>query len=42
MVFFKDDQNHEICVVTNLMSVSAEEIANMYKARWGIEVFSVG
>jgi Transposase DDE domain len=39
MVFFKDDQNREIRVVTNLMNVSAEVIANMYKARWGIEVF---
>jgi Transposase DDE domain len=39
MVFFKDDQNREIRVVTNLMNVSAEAIANMYKARWGIEVF---
>jgi hypothetical protein len=39
MVFFKDDQNREIHVVTNLMNVSAEAIANMYKARWGIEVF---
>ncbi|MGE7623529.1 transposase [Viridibacillus sp. NPDC096237] len=39
MVFFKDDQNREIRVVTNLMSISAEDIANMYKARWGIEVF---
>jgi hypothetical protein len=39
MVFFRDDKNREIRVVTDLMNVSAESIATMYKARWEIEVF---
>jgi IS4 transposase len=39
MVFFKDDKNREVRVVTNLMNVSAEAIANMYKSRWEIESF---
>ncbi len=39
VVFFKDDNGNEIRVVTNVMGVSPEAIANMYKARWGIELF---
>ncbi|WP_100330123.1 IS4 family transposase [Bacillus xiapuensis] len=39
VVFFKDDEGREVRVVTSLRHVSAEEIANMYKARWGIETF---
>ncbi len=39
VVFFQDDHGHEIRVVTNLLHVSAEQIATIYKARWGIEVF---
>jgi hypothetical protein len=39
VVFFQDDHGHEIRVVTNLLHVSAEQIAAIYKARWGIEVF---
>ena len=39
VVIFKDDYGHEIRVVTNLKHLSAEQIADLYKARWGIEVF---
>ncbi|WP_438351989.1 IS4 family transposase [Paenibacillus sp. FA6] len=39
VVMFKDNNQNEIRVVTNLMHVSVEQIADMYKARWGIEVF---
>lgn len=39
IVFFHDDHGNEIRVVTNLMHVSAEQVAEIYKARWGIEVF---
>jgi hypothetical protein len=39
VVFFQDDYGNEIRVVTNLLHVSAEQIAAIYKARWGIEVF---
>lgn len=39
VVMFKDNNQNDIRVVTNLMHVSAEQIADMYKARWGIEVF---
>ncbi|WP_311764964.1 transposase, partial [Paenibacillus agricola] len=36
---FNDSHGNEIRVVTNLMHLSAEQIAGMYKSRWGIEVF---
>lgn len=39
VVTFCDNEGHTIRVVTNVMDVSAEEIANMYKARWAIESF---
>ena len=39
VVIFKDNNGNEIRVATNLMQISAEQIAEMYKARWGIEVF---
>lgn len=39
IVIFKDDYGNEIRVATNLKHLSAEQIADMYKARWGIEVF---
>ncbi|MFT8322198.1 MAG: IS4 family transposase [Bacillus sp. (in: firmicutes)] len=39
VVFFKDDYGNEMRVVTNLMNVSPEIIADMYKARWRIETF---
>lgn len=39
IVFFKDDDGNEMRVVTNLMNVAPEVIADMYKARWGIETF---
>lgn len=39
VVLFHDDKGREIRVVTNLRNVSAEKIADMYKARWSIEVF---
>lgn len=39
VVTFSDNDGNTIRVVTNVMDVSAEEIANMYKARWAIESF---
>nr|WP_232229174.1 IS4 family transposase [Paenibacillus zanthoxyli] len=39
VVFFQDDHGNEIRVATNLLHLSAEQIAAIYKARWGIEVF---
>lgn len=39
IVFFLDDRGKEPCVVTNLMMLSAEAIANIYKERWKIESF---
>ena len=39
VVMFQDNRGREIRVVTNLLHLSAEKIAEMYKARWGIEVF---
>ncbi|MCU6708093.1 transposase [Paenibacillus sp. J5C_2022] len=39
VVIFKDDYGHEIRVATNLKHPSADQIADMYKARWGIKVF---
>lgn len=39
VVFFTDQDGREMRVVTSLMTVSAEDIAAMYKARWGIESF---
>lgn len=39
VVIFQDFEGREIRVVTDLMQVTAEQIAHMYKARWQIEVF---
>ena len=39
VVFFTDHEGREIRVVTSLLHMSAEAIAAMYKARWGIESF---
>ncbi|WP_442953154.1 transposase [Paenibacillus sp. IHB B 3084] len=39
VVIFRDFEGREIRVVTDLMQVTAEQIAQMYKARWQIEVF---
>jgi hypothetical protein len=39
VVIFDDGHGHKIRVVTNLMAITAEEIAHMYKARWQIELF---
>ncbi|MEK3725874.1 IS4 family transposase [Paenibacillus sp. FSL H8-0034] len=39
VVIFRDFEGREIRVVTNLMQVTPEQIAQMYKARWQIEVF---
>ncbi|HHY71915.1 MAG TPA: IS4 family transposase [Bacillus bacterium] len=39
VVFFKDDYGNEMRVVTNVVDVAPEVIADMYKARWRIETF---
>jgi transposase len=39
VVQFMDYEGKEIHVVTSLMNITAEEIANMYKSRWAIETF---
>ncbi|AWE06487.1 IS4 family transposase [Lysinibacillus sp. 2017] len=39
IVEFTDHEGKEIRVVTNLMDITAEEIAGMYKSRWAIESF---
>lgn len=39
VVIFRDFEGREIRVVTDLMGVTAEQIALIYKARWQIEVF---
>ncbi|WP_427110314.1 IS4 family transposase [Lysinibacillus xylanilyticus] len=39
VVQFMDHEDKEIRVVTSLMDINAEEIANMYKSRWAIESF---
>lgn len=39
VVMFRDFEGREIRVVTDLMQVTAEQIAQIYKARWQIEVF---
>lgn len=39
VVIFRDDQDREVRVVIDLLQVTAEQIALMYKARWQVEVF---
>ncbi|MCM3339952.1 IS4 family transposase [Paenibacillus sp. MER TA 81-3] len=39
VVMFRDFEGREIRVATDLMQVTAEQIAQMYKARWQVEVF---
>jgi IS4 transposase len=39
VVSFRDAKGRTIHVVTNLMHVSAEVIAELYKARWQVELF---
>lgn len=39
VVIFQDFEGREIRVVTDLMQITAEQITQMYKARWQIEVF---
>lgn len=39
VVQFTDHEGKDIRVVTSLMDVTAEEIAEMYKSRWAIESF---
>lgn len=39
VVMFRDFEGREIWVATVWMQVTAEQIAQMYKARWQVEVF---
>ncbi|MBE0340413.1 IS4/IS5 family transposase [Paenibacillus sp. 28ISP30-2] len=39
VMVFEEVHGHDIRVVTNLMHITAEEIALMYRARWQIELF---
>ena len=39
VVQFTDCRGEDIRVVTSLMGITAEEIADMYKSRWAIESF---
>lgn len=39
VVMFRDFEGREIRVATDLMQVTAEQIAQIYKARWQVEVF---
>jgi hypothetical protein len=39
VVTFLDDKGHPIRVVTNLLNVEAETIAEIYRLRWQIELF---
>jgi IS4 transposase len=39
IVSFRDAKGRTLHVVTNLMHVSAEVIAELYKARWQVELF---
>lgn len=39
VVIFQDNHGHEIRVATNLMHLAGEQVAEIYKARWGVEVF---
>jgi len=39
VVIFQDFEGREIRVVTDLMQITPEQIAQIYKARWQIEVF---
>jgi IS4 transposase len=39
VVIFNDFEGREIRVVTDLMQITAEQITQIYKARWQIEVF---
>ena len=35
---YQDDQNRHYVFLTNNMEISAEEVALIYKKRWGIEM----
>lgn len=39
IVVFNDDYGNEIRVCTDIMNVTAKDIANAYKERWNIELF---
>lgn len=39
IVQFTDHEGKEIRIVTSLMDITTEEIANLYKSRWAIESF---
>ncbi|MFC5775870.1 transposase [Ectobacillus antri] len=39
VVSLQDDEGNKMCVVTNVMNVSAKRIADMYKTCWNIETF---
>ena len=38
-MYVKDDYGNDLYIVTNDMSSSADRIADLYKARWQIELF---
>ncbi|QQK80432.1 transposase [Salicibibacter cibi] len=39
IVCFYDDKGNKLRVATNLSALSAEDLADLYKARWQIELF---
>ncbi len=42
IVQFTDHEGKEIRIVTSLMDITTEGIANLYKSRWQLKVFFLG